>query len=286
MTSRCRSTHVRVRGVCLHYLEWGDPGDPLLLALHGTGDSCRTWESFAAMASRSFHIIAMDQRGHGDSDWIVPPAYSGEEYVADLEAFIEELDLEKPILLGHSMGALHCTTYASMKPGNVTALIHVDIEPCPPAWNRRYLCGLYEKLPESYESEDDFVAQLRQTAPYAREELLCRLASSSLEQSDDGRLAYKGDREVYAHFDPEYDLRERLRFIHTPALVVRGEESRVMSSREARKMARALSGGKLVEIPRATHPVHLDNPEAFGRAVLDFLEGLGLMSGRRGSRTR
>lgn len=286
MTSGCRSTHVRVRGVRLHYLEWGDPGDPLLLALHGTGDNCHTWESFAAMASRSFHIIAMDQRGHGDSDWIVPPAYSSKDYVADLEAFIEELDLEKPILLGHSMGALHCTTYTSMKPGDVAALIHVDIEPCPPPWNRRYLCGLHEKLPESYESEDDFVAQLRQTAPYAREELLSRLASSSLEQSDDGRLAYKGDREVYAHFDPEYDLRERLRFIHTPALVVRGEGSRVMSSGEARKMARALSRGNLVEIPRATHPVHLDNPEAFGRAVLNFLEGLGLTSGRSGSRTR
>jgi pimeloyl-ACP methyl ester carboxylesterase len=271
--------------VRLHYIEWGDPGDPLVLALHGTGDSCHTWEPFAAMASRSFHIIAMDQRGHGDSDWIVPPAYSGEDYVGDLEAFIEELGLEKPILLGHSMGALHCTTYTSMRPRNVAALIHVDIEPCPPPWNRRYLCGLYEKLPESYESEDDFVAQLRQTAPYAGEELLCRLASRSLEHSGDGRLAYKGDREVYAHFDPAYDLRERLRFIKTPALVVRGQESRVMSSGEARTMARALPRGKLVEIPRATHPVHLDNPEAFGRAVLDFLEGLGLMTGKSGSRT-
>jgi pimeloyl-ACP methyl ester carboxylesterase len=50
-----------------------------------------------------------------------------------------------------------------------------------------------------------------------------------------------------------------------------------MSSDGARTMAGAIPRGELVEIPCATHPVHLDNPEAFGRAVLDFLEGLGLM---------
>lgn len=277
MTSDYRSTYVNLRGVRLHYLEWGDPEDPLVLAMHGTGDSCYTWEPFAAMASGAFHIIALDQRGHGKSDRIVPPAYCCEDYVADLEAFIELLNLDKIILLGHSMGALHCTTYTSMRLRKVTALIHVDIEPCPPQWNRRYLCGLYEKLPEDYDSEDDFVAQLRESAPYASEELLRRLASVSLEPGADGRLVNKGDREVYAHFDPSYDLRERLPLINTPALVVRGQESRVMGSHAARAMVSALPNGQLVEIPCATHPVHLDNPEAFGRAVLGFLEKLGLM---------
>jgi pimeloyl-ACP methyl ester carboxylesterase len=229
------------------------------------------------MASKAFHIIALDQRGHGKSDWIVPPAYSWDDYVGDLEAFIEQLNREKLILLGHSMGALHGTTYTSMRPEQVAALIHVDIEPCPPPWNRRYLCGLYESLPEGYDSEDDFVAQLRETAPYASEELLRGLASVSLEANNHGRLANRGDREVYAHFDPAYDLRELLHFIKTPALVVRGQESRVMSSHGARTMARALPNGELVEIPSATHPVHLDNPEAFGRAILDFLARVGVM---------
>ncbi|MEJ2716939.1 MAG: alpha/beta hydrolase [Deltaproteobacteria bacterium] len=221
--------------------------------------------------------------GACNSDWIVPPAYGCDDYVDDLQAFIEELNLENLILLGHSMGALHCTTYTSMRPQRVTALIHVDIEPQPPPWNKKYLYGLYEMLPGDYDSEEAFVAQLKQTAPYASEELLYRLASVSLEQSGVGKLVSKGDREVYAHFDASYDLRECLPLIHTPTLVIRGQESRVMGSHAARTMAGALPRGELIEIPSATHPVHLDNPGAFGRAVLDFLEGLGLIGGEKGS---
>ncbi len=279
MTSDGRSRYVSLGGVRLHYLEWGDQGRLPLLALHGTGDNCYTWEPFAAMASVAFHVIALDQRGHGNSDWIVPPAYSCEDYVRDLGAFIDQLSFEKLILLGHSMGALHCTTYTSLRPQRVAALIHVDIEPQPPPWNRGYLRGLYENLPESYHSEHDFVDELRQNAPYACEELLCRLASVSLKKIGGGRLANKSDREVYARFDPSYDLRERLHLIHTPALVIRGQESRVMSSEEARTMAGSLPNGRLVEIPSATHPVHLDNPEDFGQAVLDFLQDLGVIDG-------
>lgn len=279
MTSHSLRRYVNVGELRLHYLEWGDPGRLPLLVVHGIGDNCHTWEPFAAMASAAFHIIALDQRGHGNSDWSVPPAYSCEDYVRDLGAVIDQLNFEKFILMGHSMGALHCTTYASLRPQRVAALIHIDIEPHPLPWNRQYLLGLYKSLPESYDSESDFIGHLRQNAPYARKDILCRLASVSLKKIGDGRLANKCDREVYAHFDPSYDLRKLLHLINAPALVIRGQESRVMSSEAARTMISALPRGELIEIPSATHPVHLDNPEYFGRAVLDFLQRLGMADG-------
>lgn len=265
--------YARLRGLRFHYLCWGDPGNLAVVCLHGTGDSCRTWDAFCAAASETFAVVALDQRGHGDSDWAIPPAYRGEDYVSDLFAFLDRLNLEKFILMGHSMGALHCTWYASEKPERVAALIHVDIAPRPPAWNKRYLLGLYENLPDLYDSPEAYVKELRETSAYAREELLLHLASANLERHEDGKYYRKCDRHVFRSFD-DYDLNRRLPLVTCPTLVVRGSESRVLEAETALEMLRNLPRGTLVEIPAAGHPVHVDNPDRFNEAVMGFLRDL------------
>lgn len=277
MTPESRSKHVHIDGLGLHYLEWGSPRHPVLVCLHGTGDNCHIWDHFSSVASRHLRIIALDQRGHGESDWSAKPSYRCVDYVGDLERFIEALELNNVLLMGHSMGALHATAYASMKPEKVSALIHVDIEPRPPAWNKKYLQGLYENLPHAYDSVKSFVKRIKSTSPYASEELLSQFARFALEQRQDGKYYSKAHREVYSSFD-EYDLRDRLGLIRCPVLVVRGEESRVMTAEAAREMTRALPGGKLVEIPQATHPVLTDNPETFAATIFEFLNDLGLVA--------
>jgi len=264
--------YLRVGDRRFHYLEWGKEGraGPLLL-LHGIGDEAHVWDCFARRASRHRRVIALDQRGHGGSDWATPPAYRGEDYVADLDAVIRTLALPRIIIMGHSMGALHATRYASLEPEKVTALIHADIEPCPPEWNKKYLTNLYERLPCDYASVEDYVKEMRRNSPYADAETLFRIASFALKAGGDGRLRVRYDREVLAHFD-RYDLRDCLGEIRCPALIVRGAESRVMSVAAARQMSAAIPRGRFVEIPAAAHPVFTDNPEGFTRAVLTFLE--------------
>jgi len=180
------------------------------------------------------------------------------------------------ILLGHSMGALHATRYAALHPERVSGLIHVDIEACPPEWNKKYLSNLYEQLPHSYDTLDECVSQARKNSPYADEALLVRVAHQSLTKGKDGKLRHQYDREVLSHFDL-YDLRPCLKDIRCPALMIRGEESRVMSEPVAREMSREIPGGSFEEIPRAAHPVHTDNPRAFEKTVLDFLRGNHLL---------
>lgn len=264
-----------IGGLQLRILEQGrGRGRPLLL-LHGTGDNAHTWDLLAPALAGTFRVLVLDQRGHGKSGWAVPPAYRCEDYLQDLSAVIGLLGLEGLILLGHSMGALHATLYAALNPEKVAALIHVDIEPFPPEWNRKYLLGLYKKLPDSYAQPGDFTDEIAKNAPYARPETLQHLAARSLVLRS-GRWYRTYDREILARFD-RYDLRGHLGRIRCPALVIRGSESRVLGREAAEQMVQALPAGELAEIPRATHPVHLDNPEAFRDAVTGFLARHGLL---------
>jgi len=265
--------YIEVDGKRLHYIEWGVRSWTTMLLLHGIGDDAHVWDHFALGAAGKFRIIALDQRGHGLSDWVTPPAYSCRDYVSDIENLVEALQLKKIILIGHSMGALHATRYASQVPGKTAALIHADIDPCPPEWNKKYLTNLYERLPEFYTSVREYVEELRQNSPYAEESLLYRLAAFALTECENGKLRLRYDREVLRHFD-HYDLRPYLKDIRCPVLIMRGQESRVMSAEVAREMSAMINQGRFTEIPKATHPLHTDNPLEFQRVVMAFLDEL------------
>jgi len=261
----------------LHYLEWESAAERTIVLLHGIGDNAYIWEDFARQARPFFRILAPDQRGHGASTWPSPPAYSCEDYVADLEGFVKVLGLRDFILMGHSMGALHATRLASLYPQWVAGLIHVDIEACPPEWNKKYLIGLYQELPQSYETIEDYVDWMKANSPYADRELLRDFAAKALFHDEEGRFRCLYDRELLYHFDHRYDLRPCLPDIRCPALVIRGEESRVLRAEVAREMSRAIPRGRFAEIPKAAHPVHTDNPAGFAGAILSFLEEEGLI---------
>ncbi len=271
------SVYLSVSGRRIHFLDWEGKGLRAMILLHGIGDNAHVWDHFAQEARAFFRVIAPDQRGHGRSEWPRPPAYSCDDYTADLTGLISALDLDDVILLGHSMGALHATRYAALHPGRVSALVHVDIEACPPEWNKKYLSNLYEQLPESFGTLRDYVDLAKKNSPYADESLLCRIASLALDRGTDGRFRLQHDREVLAHFD-RYDLRSCLKDIRCPALMIRGAESRVMREEVAVAMSRAIPRGRFCAVPRAAHPVHTDNPEAFQRAVFGFLKEEGFIA--------
>ncbi len=261
----------------LHYLEWESSADRAIVLVHGIGDNAYIWDDFARRSLPFLRVFAPDQRGHGKSTWPGPPAYTCDDYVSDLERFVERLGLQGFILMGHSMGALHATRLAALHPERVVSLIHVDIEAFPPPWNKKYLMGLYRDLPQSYETIEDYVDWMKVNSPYADRGLLRTFAARALSRDSEGRWRCLYDRELLRHFDPRYDLRPSLPDIRCPALVVRGEESRVLPAEAAREMSRAIPGGRFAEIRKAAHPVHTDNPDGFARLVLSFLEEAGLI---------
>ena len=93
---------VSVRGIRLRYVDWGDNG-PTVLLLHGDMRTSRSWDAVARDLHDRFHVIALDARGHGDSDW-TPRGYTIQERVNDLAAFCDRLELDNTVGVGHSTG--------------------------------------------------------------------------------------------------------------------------------------------------------------------------------------
>ena len=120
---------VRANGLDFHYLEWGDAGNPTVLMLHGVSQQSHSWDFVSLSLSDRFHAIALDQRGHGDSDWAPDGDYSIEAQQADIDAVVEALGLGRFTLMGHSMGGRNSYVWASRHPGVLDSLVIVDTGP-------------------------------------------------------------------------------------------------------------------------------------------------------------
>ena len=87
-----------------HFTEWGDPDAPAVLLLHGGNQSGHSWDLVSLHLSDRYHVFALDQRGHGDTEWSRDHDYSIDAKAADALAFVEDQELEYPVIIGHSMG--------------------------------------------------------------------------------------------------------------------------------------------------------------------------------------
>ena len=123
------SKSIHANDLNFHYLEWGDRAKPPILMLHGFAQQAHSWD-FVALAFADRHrIIALDQRGHGDSDWAPDSDYTPETQQKDIAAIVEKLSLDKFVLMGLSLGGRNSFTYASNNPERVRALVIVDAGP-------------------------------------------------------------------------------------------------------------------------------------------------------------
>src|SRR5665811_202315 len=96
------SNTVQIRGLNLHYLEWGNPTATPMVLLHGLSSAAGAWRRVAQHFAAEYRIIALDQRGHGESEWAAADSYGSDNFIADLHAFVDALGLERFVLIGHS----------------------------------------------------------------------------------------------------------------------------------------------------------------------------------------
>ena len=120
------SKFVTLEGLKFHYLDWGGEGPPLLM-LHGFTGHAHTWDRTAAGLGERYRALALDQRGHGDSDWA--PVYGGRPMVEDVRRFLDAIDVERVDLMGLSMGGNVAYLFAASNPQRVARLEVLDIGP-------------------------------------------------------------------------------------------------------------------------------------------------------------
>jgi len=263
------SRRLSVRHLSLHYLDWGVPENPPLLLIHGGSAHAHWWDHIAREFAQDHHVIALDLRGHGESNWVKPPAYDVDDYVEDVAVVIRQLQLSPCVLIGHSLGGLIAITYAIRHGATLSALVIVDMGPRLRP-NRRLQLLSRVSTPIFADEEDLFRRfRLLPEKTWAAPELLRHIARHSARALNDGRLTLKVDRATFAR--QPHDVSAELSHISCPALLIRGGESQTLSPEIVQEMEARLPCLQTVEIPGAGHHVFLDKPAAFLEAVRKFL---------------
>lgn len=257
------SNRERIR---LHTLQWGDPSGPRLVLLHGGGANAHWWDHVAPALAERFHVVALDFRGHGDSDY--PAETRVGAFSDDLEALLAHLGGAPCVLMGHSMGGGVALDHAA-RHDDVRALVAVDVSRGASRQSRR-AARLALALRRSYGTREEAIARYRflPGSDHADESLRAYIAACSVREEEDGRFGFKFDARWFG-------LPSRPRpdpaGTRCPVLLVRGSDSPMLTEEGAASFCRDLPDARAVVVANAGHHVHLDQPRAFLEAVLPFL---------------
>ncbi len=269
----------KVNGIRLHYLDWGldrGPADaPPVVLLHGITGHARVWDHLAERLAPRHRVLALDQRGHGDSDPAPDDDYRVGTMADDVAAFVGSLRLDRFALLGHSMGGRIAIKYAADHAARLERLVIVDIGPDINLAGLQRVRDMMANAPERIESEEWAVEYIRRANPLQDVDMLRERVRHGLRRAPDGELTWKyakGLRDMMREGRRDaVDLWEPLPRIPCPTLIVRGAESDILSAEVAKKMAERLPDGRVVEIAGAGHTVPADRPEEFVRQIRAFL---------------
>jgi pimeloyl-ACP methyl ester carboxylesterase len=274
-------------GLSIHVLEWSAAGTPLVL-VHGFGNEAHIWDDFAPVVANHYRTVAVDLRGHGDSDHDPERRYDYEHHVADLEAVTAALGIERLVLVGHSFGGRTSILFAAKHPERMAGLVIVDIGPeHDPRGTTRIRMEVMQRGDGSFAEPAEYERVLAHNFPAGSPDALRRMARCELRQRADGRFERKADPAFMAgrpgQGEAEAEARERdtakrlwdaLARIPCPTLVVRGAASDILSPEIADRMVDdVLVKGQLAVVPRAAHSVMTDNPAGFVEAVSAFVLG-------------
>jgi len=278
-----REGYIEHEGLRLRYLERGE-GEPVVL-LHGFGDAAEVWE-FVLPYLEGFRFIALDQRGHGESSRAPLDRYRTFDFVQDIEALRASLGLEKFSLVGHSMGGRNAVVYAAWWPDRVKGLVVIDYAPELMKEGRRRIIRALKERPDHFRLEE-MAKALRQENPRLDQERALEYLRRVTRPSGDGLFTWRCDLRLLELMRQgkrvirDVDLGEFLPQVRCPTLILRGEESDLVSRQGAMEATSSLPLGTFREVPRAGHAVPVDNPEGTAEALSTFLSSLGSRRGQR-----
>jgi pimeloyl-ACP methyl ester carboxylesterase len=149
-----QSKFTEVQGVRMHYLEWGDPGAPDVLLVHGWSGLSQAWSAVAESLQDRHHVIAPDHRGHGESDKPVT-GYRLRDFVEDIHQLIQNLGLKRPAYVGHSWGGNIGTIMAADYPEDISRAFLED----PVYW--RMINAFVTSLPQGLARHNRPEAEIR-----------------------------------------------------------------------------------------------------------------------------
>jgi pimeloyl-ACP methyl ester carboxylesterase len=268
---------------------WGDPLGPLVVLLHGAGQTRHAWrDTGKALGAAGYHAVAFDARGHGDSDWAPDGRYGQDLMLEDLECILRELGRPRPVLIGASMGGGISLVAVGEGRVDAAALALVDTGPRIEQVGVEKIHAFMNQMPEGFASLEEVAEAIRQYQPHRkRPKDLSGLAKN---------VRLGGDGRYHWHWDPRFrtnrlDLgkrQERLRAcvrkLALPTLLVRGGLSDVLTEEGAQEFLALCPHAEYVNITGASHMVAGDRNDVFGRAVIEFLSRARPLDGTKNIR--
>src|ERR1700761_3442475 len=254
----------------LHYVDWGNPGAPPLILLHGGRDHCRNWDWVATDLRRDYHVIAPDLRGHGDSAWSASGHYTMANHIYDLAQLIHQQNLAPVTIVAHSLGGNIALRYTGIYPENVRRLN-------PIAERMRNWIDLQRansaRQPRRYPTVEAAYARMQEANKHLTPDQARHLTQYGVNQNEDGTYSWKFDH--YVRFWPPYDMtREAIAelwgAITCPTLLVYGLESWAKNPAEDGRLD-YFNNATVLAVEKAGHWVHHDQLDLFLREVRAFL---------------
>lgn len=270
---------------------FGENGRPVIL-LHGGGQTRHAWRATASqLAKQGWTAYAIDQRGHGDSEWVKDGAYTFQEFADDVKAVAGELTRrhdEKPVAIGASLGGISAMLAEgqSLRDSGqhlLASLVLVDITPRVDYEGVAKVQGFMRAHAKdgfaTVEEAADAVAEYLPHRPRPRN---TQGLKKNLRLSPDGRWRWHWDprfMDSRKGFDPDRERLERSMLdaagnIKVPALLVRGGSSELVQEAHAREFLDLVPHAEYVDVADARHMVAGDQNDHFSSAVLDFLARL------------
>ena len=264
-------------GVRLAIDRYGKETDPPVLLMHGGGQTRHAWGATARMlAKRGYYVLSMDLRGHGDSEWSPTTDYTLSAHRDDVLAVLATVK-QPAILIGASLGGISALLAAGEGPRDkIRALVLVDITPAPLKSGSDKIRNFMTSHPEGFETIDqaaDAVAEYLPHRPRPKDPsgLMKNLRPRN------GRLFWHWDPKMLdvmvADRLAENDrLVKAARAVTAPTLLVRGEESEIVSEAEVETFKAMMPKAEVVVVKGARHMVAGDQNTQFGDAVLEYLD--------------
>lgn len=252
----------------VHLTDYGGNGVPLLLT-HGMAAHAHWWDAVVPHLA-GCHAVAVDFRGHGDSEWHPEGVYTSDVWTADIEAAADALGWERFALVGHSMGARIALDYAEKRPQRLRSLAGVDFLPDFYDSGTRKHEKTRTRPQPVYDDPGPMMEKYRLQPPgtlLSREQLNA-LGRQSLRRADD-KWTWKFDWRAFTF--PYGPVWPQLPKIPTRSLLVRGEHSTIVNDADLAKMAGLMPDAKTAVVAGAHHHVPLDTPAELASVLLAFV---------------
>ena len=267
---------IKANGLNFHYLEWGDSSNPSVVMLHGVSQQAHSWDFVSLALSSAYHVIAVDQRGHGDTDWASDGIYSLDAMQADIDGVVDALGLTDFNLMGHSMGGRNSFIWASRHPETLRSLTIVDTGPETQRQGQDRIRN-FRELPNNLDSFQEFADRIKEYTGRTDEQVLGAL-KYSIRETFDGKWSWKWDPETKNRTrngtDPNWTtekLWECVEAVDCPSLVVRGSRSDIFAEETLAKMGQVMTDCTTETVKDAGHLVQGDNPVDFIAAARGLL---------------